>query len=113
MYTPFPPAQTPRKVDIQLETGEYFATEFQRQRKQLAEKKATSREKSTAKRLAREEQESTVPAAKKRKQQDNDADNDKDKKKKGGVEMQAFKQKMAKAGPQGSTKTKVSDFVKI
>ena len=109
-YTPFPPAQTPRKVDIQLETGEYFATEFQRQRKQLAEKKATSREKSTAKRLAREEQESTVPAAKKRKQQDNDADNDK-KKKKGGVEMEAFKQKMAKAGPQGSTKTKVSDFV--
>ena len=34
-YTPFPPAQTPRKIDLQLESGEYFLKPHEKKRKEL------------------------------------------------------------------------------
>eukprot|EP00516_Mucochytrium_quahogii_P006367 CAMPEP_0203744734 /NCGR_PEP_ID=MMETSP0098-20131031/705_1 /ASSEMBLY_ACC=CAM_ASM_000208 /TAXON_ID=96639 /ORGANISM=" , Strain NY0313808BC1" /LENGTH=362 /DNA_ID=CAMNT_0050632329 /DNA_START=230 /DNA_END=1318 /DNA_ORIENTATION=- len=44
VYTPFPPSQQPSKVDMQLESGEYFLSEAQRKQNREEEKKQKSRE---------------------------------------------------------------------
>jgi len=55
-YTPFPPPQTPSKIDLQLESGEYFISERARKAKILAEKKQRSLLKSQERKQAREAQ---------------------------------------------------------
>lgn len=34
-YDPFPPAQLPRKIDLQMETGEYFLGEAEKKQRTI------------------------------------------------------------------------------
>jgi ribosomal RNA assembly protein len=62
-YTPFPPPQQPSKIDLQLDTGEYFASQQALRKEKLAEKRAAAREKSVNKRQARHLEETAASSA--------------------------------------------------
>ena len=56
VYTPFPPAPIPSKVDLQIASGEYFMNEQQRELKKKEEKRQLAKEKSMQKKLEREQE---------------------------------------------------------
>ena len=53
-YTPFPPAQLPRKVDLQIESGEYFLSQAERKASALQKKMEQQIETSLQKQKERE-----------------------------------------------------------
>lgn len=54
-YTPFPPPQQPSKVDLQLESGEYFLHEDEKRRRRLEERKAQQGTATAARKAKREQ----------------------------------------------------------
>ncbi|CAA0815507.1 RNA-binding KH domain-containing protein [Striga hermonthica] len=54
-YTPFPPPQQPSKIDLQLESGEYFLSDKKKQAKTWQEKQEKQAEKTAETRRKREE----------------------------------------------------------
>jgi len=54
-YTPFPTPQQPRKVDIQLETGEYFLKPHEKQAREDAKRKQKQAEVTAARKAERAE----------------------------------------------------------
>lgn len=54
-YTPFPPAQQPSKVDLAIESGEYFMSASQKKFKKIEERKSRERKVKENKKREREE----------------------------------------------------------
>ncbi|KAG9120723.1 hypothetical protein FRC07_003664 [Ceratobasidium sp. 392] len=55
VYTPFPPAQLPRKVDLELESGEYFLKAKEKEAREEAKRKAKQAETTAERKREREE----------------------------------------------------------
>ncbi|ETW84530.1 hypothetical protein HETIRDRAFT_103077 [Heterobasidion irregulare TC 32-1] len=81
VYTPFPPAQQPRKIDLQLESGEYFLQPHEKKRREDRERMQKQTEVSAKRRAERaeafvapvEEAAPTVEEKRKRKRQEGES----------------------------------------
>ncbi|KAK6200017.1 uncharacterized protein RJT21DRAFT_38789 [Scheffersomyces amazonensis] len=89
IYTPFPPAPTPRKIDLQIESGEYFLGKKEKALKQLHEKREKQEEVSEIRKQERQkdyeaptEEEYENKLLKKEKKEKKDKKDKKDKKEK-------------------------------
>lgn len=90
VYTPFPPAQMPRKVDLEIESGEYFLSKKEKQVKKLNERREKQAEKQEERENERnkdylapkeEKYKSPLDTIKKKRDMDNTEKRDKNEKK--------------------------------
>jgi len=94
VYTPFPPPQQPRKIDLQLESGEYFLKPYQKEAKEAQRRKAKQEEVTEKRRVERAEafvppMEDAAPTVEEKKKR-------KRKKEEGGVEGEKPRQRKKK-----------------
>jgi ribosomal RNA assembly protein len=91
VYTPFPPPQEKSKVDLQIESGEYFLGKQAKERKQQEEREAKMREKQEQKRKEKMQEyiapEEDGGKKKKRKRDDTEGKEKKKKKRKSETDM--------------------------
>lgn len=112
-YTPFPPAQQPSRVDMQLDSGEYFLNERARKAKKLAEKRERSQAKSRERREAREREfDAPPPSSSKKSQNKDETSGDSNKGGADQLDVEKLKSKFSKVGKRKSSdKADVSDFM--
>lgn len=112
-YTPFPPAQQPSRVDMQLDSGEYFLNERARNAKKLAEKRERSQAKSRERREAREREfDAPPPSSSKKSQNKDETSGDSNKGGADQLDVEKLKSKFSKVGKRKSSdKADVSDFM--
>ena len=117
-YTPFPPAQTPSKVDLQLESGEYFLSERERKAKKMAEKAAKAVEKKQARKEAREAEYIAPPekgsSTKKKRKRDKEESDSKAKEYKAPIDVAGLKDKFERTSASKKVtfgENTISDYV--
>lgn len=86
VYTPFPPAQLPRKVDLEIESGEYFLSKREKEVKKLEERREHQEEKQKERDAERKRdftapkedkyESASTPAHKKHKKSHSDSDSE-------------------------------------
>lgn len=110
-YTPFPPAQTPSKIDLQLDSGEYFLTEHQKKSQSMAEKHKKSIDRKEERRIEKEkvyEVPSASSAAETKKTPSSSSDDNK----KDDLDLDQLKNKFAKASKRkADDESHLADYV--
>eukprot|EP01083_Nonionella_stella_P033052 90486_1 len=100
-YTPFPPPQKPSKMDLQLESGEYFMSDNVRARN-AKNKRAIDNAGKKHKKMAERQKEFVAPTESKKAKQSTNASAD---------DLEALKKKLKKKRKRAMAKEDASDYI--